>query len=57
MQELMVDIFDLHRCGMRGDDNNRWAFAAMGVAVQMAPFKAYRWGKSTWSMKEDVLGE
>lgn len=56
MQGLMADIFDLDRCWMRGDDNNRWAFAAMGVAVQMAQLKAYRRGKSTWSVKQEVLG-
>lgn len=56
MQGLMANIFDLDRCWMRGDENNRWAFAAMGVAVQMAQLKAYRRGKSTWSVKDEVLG-
>jgi len=26
---------------MRGDNNNRWLFAAMGIAVQMAQWKTY----------------
>lgn len=56
MQGLMANIFDLDRCWMRGNDNNRWAFAAMGVAVQMAQLKAYRLGLSTWSVKQEVLG-
>lgn len=56
MQGLMNDVFDLERCWMRGNSNNRWLFAAMGIAVQMAQLKAYRLGKSTWSVKQEVLG-
>lgn len=56
MQGLIDNIFDLERCWMRGDDNNRWLFAAMGIAVQMAQFKAYKEKRSTWNIKSDVLG-
>lgn len=35
MQGLMKEIFDLERRWMHGDENNRWLFAAMGVAVQI----------------------
>ena len=35
MQGLVKDIFELDRCWMRGDENNRWIFAAMGLTVQM----------------------
>jgi hypothetical protein len=33
MQGLGEEIFDLERCWMRGHRNNRWLFAATGVAV------------------------
>lgn len=56
MQGLVKDIFELERCWMRGDDNNRWLFAAMGVAVQMAQLGAYRNNQSTWDIKDSVLG-
>ena len=35
MQGLVKNLFDLEHCWMRGDANNRWLFAAMGVAVQV----------------------
>ncbi len=56
MQGLMDDIFELERCWMRGDENNRWLFAAMGIAVQMAQWKAYKNKRSTWEIKSEVLG-
>lgn len=56
MQGLVADIFDLDRCWMRGDANNRWLFAAMGVAVQIAQWNAYTQQRSTWQIKADVLG-
>jgi hypothetical protein len=56
MQSLVKDIFDLHHCWMRGDANNRWLFAAMGVAVQIAQRDAYRHKRSTWRIKDAVLG-
>ena len=56
MQGLVKNIFDLNRCRMRGDENNRWIFAAMGLTIQMHQFKAYKNGRSTWNIKEQVLG-
>ena len=37
---------------MRGNENNRWLFAAMGLAIQMHQFEAFKQGKSTWIIKE-----
>jgi len=56
MQGLVKDIFELDRCWMRGDDNNRWLFAAMGLTVQMHQLQAFKQGRSTWKIKELVLG-
>lgn len=56
VQGLVKDIFELDRCWMRGNKNNRWLFAAMGLAVQMHQLKAYRNKKSTWKIKSEVLG-
>ena len=56
MQGLVKDIFELDRCWMRGDDNNRWIFAAMGLTVQMHQLQAFKQGRSTWKIKELVLG-
>ena len=56
MQGLVKDIFELDRCWMRGDQNNRWLFAAMGLTVQMHQLQAFKQGKSTWNIKEQVLG-
>lgn len=56
MQGLVADIFELDRCWMRGDTNNRWSFAAMGIAVQMAQWSAWKQRRSTWDIKSDVLG-
>jgi len=56
MQGLLKEIFGLERCWMRGTRNNRWLFAAMGVTVQMHQAKAWQEGRSTWAIKQDVLG-
>ncbi len=40
MHTLVKVIFVLDRCWMRGDDNNRWLFAAMGLTVQMHQLQA-----------------
>jgi hypothetical protein len=56
MPGLVADIFALERCWMRGEVNNRWLFAAMGVAVQMAQWTAWKPQRSTWKVKSDVLG-
>jgi hypothetical protein len=56
MQGLVKSIFELDRCWMRGDDNNRWLFAAMGLTIQMHQLQAFKKGHSTWNIKEKVLG-
>lgn len=56
MQGLVANIFSLDRCWMRGNESNRWLFAAMGVAVQMAQLQAIRRKRSTWEIKSMVLG-
>jgi hypothetical protein len=56
MQGLVKDIFDLDVCWMRGDRSNRWIFAAMGVAVQIAQANAVKQKLSTWNVKKQVLG-
>jgi hypothetical protein len=56
MQGLVKGIFDLETCWMRGNANNRWLFAAMGVVVQMHQYQAWQEGRSTWAIKQEVLG-
>ena len=56
MQGMVKDIFELDRCWMHGDENNRWLFAAMGLTIQMHQLDAFKRGKSTWNIKEQVLG-
>lgn len=56
MQSVLKDIFDLERAWMRGNENNHWVFAAMGVAVQIAQRIAYQRNQSTWIVKDLVLG-
>lgn len=56
MQSLVKDIFDLDTCWMRGNDHNRWLFAAMGIAVQIAQRIAFAKRQSTWNIKHAVLG-
>ena len=56
MQGIVKDLFELDRCWMRTDDSNRWLFAAMGIAVQMAQRIAYLNNSSTWNIKDEVLG-
>jgi hypothetical protein len=56
MQGLVKDIFELDRCWMRGNSNNRWLFAAMGLTIQMHQLQAYKQDRSTWNIKEQVLG-
>ena len=57
MQALVKEIFDLDHCWMRGNSNNRWLFAAMGLAVQMAQLQAWKHNQSTWKIKHTVLGD
>jgi hypothetical protein len=56
MQGVVKDIFALDRCWMRGHRNNRWLFAAMGVAVQLHQARALKAHRSTWKIKQEVLG-
>jgi len=56
MQGLVKELFELEKCWMRGDESNRWLFAAMGIAVQMAQRLAYLNNSSTWNIKDEVLG-
>ncbi len=56
MQGLIANIFELDRCWMRGNESMRWSFAAMGIAVQMAQLNAFKNSKSTWDIKNEVLG-
>jgi hypothetical protein len=56
MQGVVKDIFALDRCWMRGHRNNRWLFAAMGVAVQLHQARALKAHRSTWRIKQEVLG-
>jgi hypothetical protein len=56
MPGVVKDIFALERCWMRGHWNNRWLFAAMRVAVQLHRAKALSEQRSTWQIKQEVLG-
>lgn len=56
MQGLIKELFELEHCWMRGDESNRWLFAAMGIAAQMAQRSAYFNNSSTWNIKNEVLG-
>jgi hypothetical protein len=56
LQGLSKDIFELDRCWMRGRENNRWLFAAMGVVIRMHQYRAWQAGPSTWAIKPEVLG-
>jgi hypothetical protein len=56
MQGVVKDIFALERCWMRGQQNNRWLFAAMGVAVQLHQARALKAHRSPWKIKQEVLG-
>jgi hypothetical protein len=56
MQGLVKEIFELERCWMRGNANNRWLFAAVGVVVQMHQYRAWQADRSTGAIKTEVLG-
>jgi hypothetical protein len=53
---VVKDICALERCWMRGHRHNRWLFAAMGVAVQLHQARALKAHRSTWKIKQEVLG-
>jgi hypothetical protein len=57
MQGLVKNLFDLEHCWMRGNANNRWLFAAMGIAVQIAQRVAWQTKQSTWNIRRLVLGD
>jgi len=56
MQSLVKDLFELEHTWMRGNASNRWSFAAMGVAVQIAQRLAWQANESTWRIQARVLG-
>ena len=56
MQGLIKNLFGLEDCWMRGNRSNRWLFAAMGIAVQIAQHQADNQNQSTWKIKEVVCG-
>jgi hypothetical protein len=56
VQGLVKDIFESDRFWMRGDDNNRWLFAAMDLTIQMHQLQAFKNGRSAWNIKASVLG-
>ena len=56
MQGLIKDLFGLEDYWMKGNRSNRWLFAAMGIAVQMAQHQADQKNESTWKIKEAVCG-
>ena len=56
MQGVMKDIFALDRWWMRGYRHHRWLFAALGVAVQRHQARALTAHRSTWKIKQEVLG-
>jgi hypothetical protein len=56
MQGLAADTFALERCWMRGDAHNRWLIAAMGIAGQMAQWRAWPRKRLIWNVKSDVVG-
>jgi hypothetical protein len=39
-----------------GNENNRWLFAAMGSTIKTHQLEAFKQSKSTWIIKERVLG-
>jgi hypothetical protein len=56
IQGLGKEIFARDGCWMHGRRNNRWLFAARGVAVQMHQSLAYHQGRSPWTINQEVLG-
>jgi hypothetical protein len=57
MQGIIKDILDLNRCWMRNELNNRWLVAAMGLTIQFHQLDAFKKNRSTWCIKEQVLGQ
>jgi hypothetical protein len=55
-QGFLTAISELDRGWLRGTENNRWVWAAMGVAVQRQHYRAWQAGRSTWASKPEVRG-
>jgi hypothetical protein len=53
-QGVVKDSFALERCWMRGQRNNRWRVAAMGVAVPWHQAKALTAHRSTWKITPEI---
>ena len=56
MPGVVKDIFALERGWRRGHRHHRWLFAAMGVAVPRHQARALKAHRSTWKIKQEVLG-
>jgi len=48
-------FFDLDRSWMCGEENTRWLFAAMGLTIEMQQLDAFKKGRSTRNIKDQVL--
>ena len=57
MHGLIKDILDGEPCWMRGRAHHRWLFAAMGVVMQLHQYPAWQEGRSTWAIKQEVVGQ
>jgi hypothetical protein len=57
MQGRVAKTFALEPRWMRGDAHNRWLMAAMGIAVQIAQWRAWPHTRSTWNVTSDVVGQ
>jgi hypothetical protein len=55
-QGLVKALFERETYWMRGAEGQRWLFAALGMAVQIAHRRASRRGPSTWNINEEVIG-
>jgi len=56
MQGRVAKTFALERCWRRRNAHNRWLMAAMGIAGQMARWRAWTHTRSTSNVKSDVVG-
>jgi hypothetical protein len=56
IQGRVAKTFELEQYWMRGVAHNRWLVAAMGIAVQMAQWRACTHKRSTWNLTSEVVG-
>jgi hypothetical protein len=56
MQGRVAKTFALERCWRRRNAHHRWLMAAMGIAGQMARWRAWTHTRSTSNVKSDVVG-